>query len=119
MDSNKLQSSTSGQSSAKRNGKRYSTQNWNPSNSVKPTGKTIGFISDTTIEQNIIKWIFKKYLHLCTRLGWSKNHIAKSTFKENSKSTQHKSRRVSLHLLERVEKELENLTEDKQLMRLE
>ena len=35
----------------------------------KPIGKTVGLISDTTIEQNIFKWIFKKYLHLCTRLG--------------------------------------------------
>ena len=50
---------------------------------TKPTGKTINIVSDTSIEQNIIKWIFKKYPHLCTRLGRSKNHMAKSTFKEN------------------------------------
>ena len=45
--------------------------------------------------------------------------MAKSTFKENFKPTQHKGRRVSLHLLERVEKKLENLIEDKQTKRLE
>ena len=28
--------------------------------SSKSTGKTIGLISDTTIEQNIINWIFRK-----------------------------------------------------------
>ena len=49
---------------------------------TKPTGRTIGLISDASTEQNIIKWIFKKYPHLCTRLGRSKNHMAKSTFKE-------------------------------------
>ena len=80
----------------------------------KPKRKTVGLISDTTIEQNIIKWIFIKYQHLCTKLGRSKNHVAKSTFKKNFKPTQHKGRRVPLNLLERVEKELENLIEDKQ-----
>ena len=86
---------------------------------LKPTGKTIGLISDASTEQNIIKWIFKKYPHLCTRLGRSKNHMAKSTFKEKFTPTQHKGRRVPLHLLERVEQELEKLIEDKQIMRLE
>ena len=85
----------------------------------KPKGKTVGLISDTTIEQNIIKWIFRKYPHLCTRLGRSKNHVAKSTLKENFKPTQHMGRRVTLHLLERVEKELGALIEDKQIKRLE
>ena len=86
---------------------------------TKPTGKTIGLISDTSTEQNIIKWIFKNYPHLCTRLGRSKNHMAKSTFEENFTPTQHKGRRVPLHLLESVEQELENLMEDKQITRLE
>ena len=45
--------------------------------------------------------------------------MAKSTFKENFKPTQYKGRIVPTHLLERVEKELENLIEDKQLKRLE
>ena len=70
----------------------------------KPIVETVGLISDATIEQNIIKRIFKKYPHLCTRLGRSKNHRAKSTFKENFKPTQHKGRRVPLHLLERLQK---------------
>ena len=70
----------------------------------KSMGKTVRLISDKTIEQNIIKWIFKKYPHLCTRLGRSKNHMAKSTFKDIFKPTQHKGRRVPLHLLERLEK---------------
>ena len=39
-------------------------------------------ISNTN--QKISKWIFQKYPHLCTRLGRSKNHAAKSTFKKNS-----------------------------------
>ena len=46
----------------------------------KPTGKTIGLKSDITIEQNIVKWIFRKNPHLCTRLGRSENLMTKSTF---------------------------------------
>ena len=34
----------------------------------------------SNIHQRISKWIFNKYPHLCTRLGRSKNHVAKSTF---------------------------------------
>ena len=45
--------------------------------------------------------------------------MAKSTFKEKFTPTQHKGRRVPLHLLERVEQELEKLIEDKQIKRLE
>ena len=44
--------------------------------------------------------------------------MAKSTFKEKFKPTQHKGRRVPLHLLEGIEKELEKLIEDKQIKRL-
>ena len=61
----------------------------------------------------------QKYPHLCTRLGRSKNHMAKSIFKENFTPTQHKGRRVPLHLLERVEQELEKLIQNKQIIRLE
>ena len=45
--------------------------------------------------------------------------MAKSTFKEKLTPTQHKGRRVPLHLLERFEQELEKLIEDKQMMRPE
>ena len=45
--------------------------------------------------------------------------MAKSTFKEKFTPTQHKGRKVTLHLFDRVEKELEKLIEDKQLTRLE
>ena len=86
---------------------------------TKPTDKTIGLISDASTKKNIIKLIFKKNPHLCTRLGRSKNHMAKSTFKEKFTPTQHKGRRVPLHLLEWVEQELEKLFEDKQIKRLE
>ena len=70
------------------------------------------------LKKNITKWIFKKYPHLCTRLGRSKNHIAKSVFRENHNPNQQKGR-VPLHLLEKVEKELDKLIHDKQIIRLE
>ena len=59
-------------------------------------------ISNT--HQRITKWIFNKYPHLCTRLERSKNHVAKSTFKKEFHPTQHKGRRIALHLTEKVER---------------
>ena len=58
------------------------------------------------IHQRISKWIFTKYPHLCKRLGRSKNHVAKSAFKKEFEPTQHKGRRIPLHLTENVAKEL-------------
>ena len=34
-----------------------------------------------SVQINISKWVFQKYSHLCTRIGKSKNHVAKPTFK--------------------------------------
>ena len=70
-------------------------------------------------QNNIAKWIFQKYPHLCTRIGKSKNHIAKSTFHNTFHPTQHKRRRVPLHLIDKVEKELNKLIEDKQKIKLD
>ena len=75
----------------------------------KSPGNQINSISTIQTEKNIIKWIYNKYPHLCTRLGKSKNHIAKSIFKQNHNPTQQKGRRVPLHLLEKVERELDKL----------
>ena len=88
-------------------------------NASKNTGKPINFISNLQMEKNIIKWVFQKYPHLCTRLGRSKNHIAKSIFKSTYTPSQHKGRRVPLHLLEKVENELKKLIDDKQIIKLE
>ena len=88
-------------------------------NASKNTGKPIIFISNLQTEKNIIKSVFQKYPHLCTRLGCSKNHIAKSIFKSTYTPSQHKGRRVPLHLLEKVENELKKLIDDKQIIKLE
>ena len=83
------------------------------------TGNKIKSISLIETEKNIIKWIYDKYPHLCTRLGKSKNHVAKSMLKQNHAPIQQKGRRVPLHLLEKVEVELEKLIKDKQITKLE
>ena len=82
-------------------------------------GKKVFNINENIIEQNVTKWIFKKYPHLCTRLGRSKNHIAKSIMKKEKMPTQQKGRRVPLHLVEKVQHELQKLIEDKQIICLE
>ena len=85
--------------------------------SYKTPGEKIHNIQP--IQNNIAKWIFEKYPHLCTRIGKSKNHIAKSTFHNSFHPTQHKGRRVPLHLLDKVERELNKLIEDKQIIKLD
>ena len=84
----------------------------------KPHGKQVHTIRNIQTEKNIIKWIFQKYPHLCTRLGRSKNHIAKSLFRQNYTPSQHKGRRVPLHLLDKVELELKKLIDDEQIIKL-
>ena len=74
---------------------------------TKQQGRQIHHISDVEYGKSIIKWTFKKYPHLCTRLGRSKNHIAKSLFQENHNPNQQKGRRVPLHLLEKIEQKLD------------
>ena len=83
---------------------------------TKQQGRQIHHISDFETGKNIIKWIFKKYLHLCTRLDRSKNHLANSLFRENLYLNQQKGRRVPLHLLEKVEREIDKLINDKQIV---
>ena len=84
---------------------------------TKQGEKTVNFINPD--QKQITQKIFKNFPHLCTRLGKSKNHIAKSTFKQYFKPTQHKGRRVPIHLIDKVEKELRKLIEDKQIIKLE
>ena len=52
-----------------------------------------------SIQNQIAKWVFQKYPHLCTGIGKSKNHVAKSKFHQIFHPTQHKGRgRVPLRL---------------------
>ena len=88
-------------------------------NANKPNGKQNSPILNIQTEKNIIKWIIQKYPHLCTRLGRSKNHIAQSIFKASCTPSQHKGRRIPLHLLEKVENELNKLIDDGQIIKLE
>ena len=88
------------------------TQQTIPSNPVN----TISYIET---KKNVLKWILKKYPHLCTRLGKSKNHTAKLIFNQNHFPNQQKGPRVYLHLLEKVEIELDKLIQDKQIIKLE
>ena len=76
-------------------------------------------ISNTDTEKSIVKWVFCKYPHLSTRWGRPKNHVARSIMKENYIPYQHKGRRVSLHLLNKVEYEVKKLIDEKQIIKLD
>ena len=88
-------------------------------NAHKQQGKQSLHIVNIQEEKNIIKWIFQKYPHLCTRIGRSKNHIAHSIFKESYTPSQHKGGRVPSHLLEKVEYELKKQKDDGQVIKLD
>ena len=85
----------------------------------KPKFKKFLQVFNIETEKNIMKWILQQYPHLCTRPGCSKNHIAQSIFKTNYTPSQHKGRRVPLHLLEKVENELNKLIDDGRIIKLE
>ena len=71
--------------------------------------------SDNAIQIKIIN----RYPHLCSRPGKSKNHIAKSTLKQDIAPYQHKDRRVPLHLTDKVDKEIRHLLDTNQIVKLE
>ena len=77
---------------------------------IKPGGKIQNIQS---VQNNIAKWIFQKYPHLCTRIGKSKNHTAETTFHQTFHPRQHKRRIVPLQLKDKLERELHKLIEDK------
>ena len=63
--------------------------------------------------------IIKKFIHLCTRLGSSKNHILKSTKKQKIQPYQHKGRRVPLNLTDKIDKEIRHLLDTKEIIKLD
>ena len=52
-------------------------------------------------------------------MGRSKNHLAKSIFKPQYTPSQHKGRTVTLHLLDKVQNELQKLIGDKQIIKMD
>ena len=62
--------------------------------------KEISNINEKNIKQNITNWIFKKYPHLCTRLGRRKNHYSEvkiySKKRKNTNTTHRKKSTTSL-----------------------
>ena len=73
------------------------------------------FYNILNIHQKILKWIFTQCPHLFTRLGRSKNHVSKPTFKKEFQPTHDKGRRIPLELTEKVEKGLKKIIDEKQI----
>ena len=76
-------------------------------------------INNNNMDNRLEIKIIKKFPHLCSRLEKSKNHIAKSTLKQDISPYQHKGRRVPLHLTEKVDKEIQHLPNTNQIIKLE
>ena len=79
-------------------------------------GKQINQIST---ELSFKTKVLEQFPHLCTRKGKSKIHIAKSDIKDNIFPTQHKGRRVPLHLTDKVDKEIKHLLDTGQIIKLD
>ena len=76
-------------------------------------------ISNINLDNTLQIKIINKFPHLCSRLGKSKNHIAKSTLKQDICPYQHKGRRVPLHLTDKVDKEIQHLLDTNQIIKLD
>ena len=76
-------------------------------------------INNINLDDRLEIKIIKKFPHICSGLGKSKNHIAKSTLKQDISPYQHKGRRVPLHLTEKVDKEIQHLLNTNQIIKLE
>ena len=76
-------------------------------------------INNINLDNTLQIKIINKFPHLCSHLGKSKNHIAKSTLKQNISPYQHKSRRVPLHLTDKVDNEIQHLVDTNQIIKLE
>ena len=56
---------------------------------------------------------------MCTRIGKSKNHVAKSDIKSDIPPSKYKGERVPLHMTDKVEKEIKHLLDTKQIVKLD
>ena len=62
--------------------------------------------------------IAKKYFNLISRVGRSKNHVAKSNFHKDFQPRHQKGRRIPINLQDKVNIELRRLMEEKRIIKL-
>ena len=121
LDSSRMPNSCRTTQNQQPNGTGHPPKTWDLTTTTHPNNpKVITLTRIYTLKlKKYHKGDTKKYPRLCTRIGKSKNCIAKSIFKQNHIPNQQKGRRVTPHLLEKVELELEKLIQEKQIIKLE
>ena len=67
----------------------------------------------------IEQWVKANFQQLCVRIGKSKHHVMKTQFNKDFEPVQQKGRRIPTHLQERVEAELNNLIDQKHIIKLD
>ena len=86
---------------------------------TKQPGRHIYHVSGTeTRKKNMIMWIFKKKSSHMYRVRQVQKPYSQITFQRKPQTQQTNRRRVPLHLLEKIEQELDKLINDKQKIRL-
>ena len=74
-------------------------------------------ISEQESNPEIKKWVKDNFPQLFVRIGKSKNHVMRTQFSKDIRPIQQKGRRVTVHLQERVEKELNKLIDQKHIIK--
>ena len=64
-------------------------------------------------------WVKANFQQLCIRIGKSKHHVMRTQFSKEFEPIQQKGRRTPIHLQERVEAELNNLIDQKHIIKLD
>ena len=95
----------------------YAQKPWPKSLGKEQPHLSVNTISDQTFSTDQIA-IAEKFPDLVTRVGKSKHHVVKTTFHKNLVAKQQKGRRIPINLQDRVEKELQKLTKEGHIVKL-
>ena len=74
-------------------------------------------ISEQESNPKIKQWVKDNFSQLFVRIGKSKNHVMRTQFSKDINPIQQKGRSVTVHLQERVEKELNKLIDQKHIIK--
>ena len=86
----------------------------------KPQHKQVLTITEENTLHPVMKqWVKDNFENLCVRIGKTKNLVMKTQFIPDVTPIQQKGRRIPTHLQERVEKELNKLIDQKNIIKLE
>ena len=85
----------------------------------KQTHRVLTVQRNDESNHEIKQWVKDYFQQLCVRIENSKHHVMKTLFSKEFEPVQQKSRRIPIHLQERVEAELNKLIDQKHIIKLD